>query len=53
MYKWSAKQQFPNFKTVGGVIYTIGVPYMQYNVKKWVSSTGGVFCINHQKSKSK
>lgn len=29
MYKWSAKQQFPNFKTVGGVICTIGVPFLQ------------------------
>lgn len=29
-YNWSAKQKHLILKTVGGIIHTIGVPYMQY-----------------------
>lgn len=44
MYNWSAKQQLFFLKTAG-VTLTIGVPYMQYHMKKWLSSTGGISSI--------
>ena len=52
MFNWSAKEQLPILKTVGGLIHTMMVPYMQYFAKKWPSSKAGIlFSINYQKKK--
>jgi len=52
MSNWSAKEQIPILKTIGGVNCTIGVPYMQCFAEKWPSLTACIFFINYHKSKS-
>lgn len=52
-YVWSAKQQLLLLKAVGGVIHTIGVPWMHYYAKKLQCPTACNFQKNYQKSKSK
>lgn len=54
MYTWSAKEPTSILKTIGGVICTIRVPFMQYYANKWLGSKSGIFsCINFQKVNSK